>query len=98
MGCPLTMGAHTSGRKLSENDQRIKYCSSGKTQVHETVDAFSDFVTPQCRSLTLIMNTRPQYSEWTVGPLNSVTCAPMFMQFTGCHHPVKGFYWPENAN
>ena len=21
----------------------------------------------------------------------------MFMQFTGCHQPVQGFYWPENA-
>ena len=21
----------------------------------------------------------------------------MFMQFTGCHHPVERFYWPENA-
>ena len=39
----------------------------------------------------------PQYSEWTVGSLSSVTCAPMFMQFTGCHQPVQGFYWPENA-
>ena len=39
----------------------------------------------------------PQYSEWTVGPLSSVTCAPMFMQFTGCHQPVQGFYWSENA-
>ena len=38
-----------------------------------------------------------QYSEWTVGPLSSVTCAPMFMQFTGCQQPVQGFYWPENA-
>ena len=33
-----------------------------------------------------------QYSKWTVGPLISVTCAPMFMQFTGCHQPVQGFY------
>ena len=39
----------------------------------------------------------PQYSEWTVGPLSSVTCPPMFMQFTGCHQPVQGFYWLENA-
>ena len=23
--------------------------------------------------------------------------SPMFMQFTGCHQPVQGFYWPENA-
>ena len=23
MGCPLTIGARTSGRKLSENDQRV---------------------------------------------------------------------------
>ena len=38
-----------------------------------------------------------QYSECTVGPLSSVTCSPMFMQFTGCHQPVQGFYWPENA-
>ena len=22
---------------------------------------------------------------------------PMFMQFTGCHQPFQGFYWPENA-
>ena len=22
---------------------------------------------------------------------------PMFMQFTGCHQPVKRFYWPKNA-
>ena len=28
----------------------------------------------------------PQYSEWTVGPLSSATCIPMFMQFTGCQH------------
>ena len=38
-----------------------------------------------------------QYIEWTVGPLSSVTCALMFMQFTGCHQPVQDFYWPENA-
>ena len=38
-----------------------------------------------------------QYSEWTVGPLSSVTCALMFMQFTGFHQPIQGFYWPENA-
>ena len=38
-----------------------------------------------------------QYSEWTVGSLSSVTCAPMFMQFTGSHQPVQGFYCPENA-
>ena len=42
-------------------------------------------------------NIWPQYGEWTVGSLSSVTCAPMFMQFTGCHQPVQGFYWPENA-
>ena len=40
---------------------------------------------------------RSQYSKWTVGPLSSVTCPLMFMQFTGCHQPVQGFYWPENA-
>ena len=33
-------------------------------------------------------NTEAQYSEWTVGSLSSVTCGPMFMQFTGCHQPV----------
>ena len=44
-----------------------------------------------------VLLTTSQYSEWTVGPLGSVTCAPMFMQFTGCHQPVQGFYWPENA-
>ena len=38
-----------------------------------------------------------QYSEQTVGPLNSATCFPMFMQFTGCDQPVQRFYWPENA-
>ena len=38
-----------------------------------------------------------QYSEWTVGSLSSVTCPPMFMQFTGCHQPLQSFYWPENA-
>ena len=48
----------------------------------------------QCRC-TVHLST--QYSESTVGPLSSVTCAPMFMQFTGCHQPVQGFYWPENA-
>ena len=41
--------------------------------------------------------SEPQYSEWTVGSFSSVTCAPIFMQFTGCHQPVQGFYWPENA-
>ena len=44
-----------------------------------------------------IIRPEPQYSEWTVGSLSSVTCAPMFMQFTGCHQPFQGFYWPENA-
>ena len=27
----------------------------------------------------------------------NMICAPMFMQITGCHQPVQGFYWPENA-
>ena len=36
-------------------------------------------------------------SEQTVGPLSNATCAPMFMQFTGCHQPVLRFYWLENA-
>ena len=36
-------------------------------------------------------------SEWTVGPLSSATCPPMFIQFTGCHQLVQRFYWPENA-
>ena len=31
----------------------------------------------------------PQYSEWTVGPLSSATCSPMFMQFTDCYQPVQ---------
>ena len=44
-----------------------------------------------------VQRPQPQYSEWTVEPLSSVTCAPMFMQFTGCHQLVQGFYWPENA-
>ena len=43
------------------------------------------------------LSSGPQYSESTVGPLSNVTCSPMFMQFTGCHQPVQGFYWPENA-
>ena len=38
-----------------------------------------------------------QYSEWTVGPLNSATCSPMFMHLTGCHQPIQRFYWLENA-
>ena len=38
-----------------------------------------------------------QYSEWTVGPFSCATCPPMFMQFTGCHQPVRCFYWPESA-
>ena len=38
-----------------------------------------------------------QYSEWTAGPLSSATCSVMFMQFTGCHEPVRRYYWPENA-
>ena len=44
-------------------------------------------------------NSKPsgQYSKWTVGPLSSATCAPKFMQFTGCQQPVQGFYWSENA-
>ena len=48
-------------------------------------------------SAPYVHRTVAQYSEWTVGSLSSVTCAPMFMQFTGCHQPVQGFYWPENA-
>ena len=32
-----------------------------------------------------------QDSEWTVGPLSSATCPPMFMQLTGCHQPVLRF-------
>ena len=47
--------------------------------------------------VTVLGLANTQYSEWTVGPLSSVTCAPMFMQLTGCHQPVQGFYWPENA-
>ena len=49
----------------------------------------------RCRSRIRIH--RAQYSEWTVGPLNSATCPPIFMQLTGCHQPVQRFYWPENA-
>ena len=45
----------------------------------------------------VIFGTRPQYSEWTVGPRTCATCAPMFMQFSGYHRPVQAFYWPENA-
>ena len=40
---------------------------------------------------------KPQYREWTVGPLSIATCPPIYMQFIGCEQPVKRFYWPENA-
>ena len=39
-----------------------------------------------------------QYSDWTVGPLSSATCTPMFMQFIGCEQPaVQHSYWSKNA-
>ena len=38
-----------------------------------------------CVEILTTISTEPRYSEWTVGPLSSATCPPMFMQFTGCH-------------
>ena len=55
------------------------------------------FVTIVVVIIVIVTNVLAQYSEWTVGSLSSVTCAPMFMQFTGCHQLIQGFYWPENA-
>ena len=35
----------------------------------------------------------PMYSEWTIGPLNSATCSPIFMQFTGSSGFLLGRKW-----
>ena len=63
----------------------------------DEIDKFVDELRQAGIKFTTCNRSVAQYSEWTVGPLSSVTCAPMFMQFTGCHQPVQGFYWPENA-
>ena len=60
-----------------------------------------DYCTMQCVQLFTFHNTcryisHVQYSEWTVGPLSSAACRPIFMQFIGCDQPIQPSYWPEN--